>query len=402
MHGLRPPGYGFGMRLHWLRDVLDHPAPFVTMSLDASRGTPSGEQEVDLRVASLERELREAGAPGEVVDAAAEAARRPTGRGGSLGKLVVACADGVVLDLTLPTPPVREEAVVGPAPHLLPVVRALAASTPYLLVQVDRAGADLTWVGPTGGSEHESVEGGHDVLHKIPGGGWSQRRYQSRVEDSWERNADAVAAEVDTVVGRHAPPVVVVTGDERAAGRLRDAVSPHTAERLQVLDGGGRAAGVDEQAVAEAVEEALAEHRQSVRTAVAGRFRQGEGRQDVAAQGLTDVVEALRRAQVDELLLRDDPTSPLTLWIGPEPLQVAATSDEVTALGVERPQQVRADVALVRAVVGSDAGVTLWDADTGGEVELTGGVGAVLRWSDSSTPHDSARSMPGHGEHPGH
>lgn len=45
----------------------------------------------------------------------------------------------------------------------------------------------------------------------------------------------------------------------------------------------------------------------------------------------------------------------------------------------------RADVALVRAVVGSDAGVA-----------------AVLRWSDPSTPHDSARSMPGHGEHSGH
>ncbi|HEX3003527.1 MAG TPA: Vms1/Ankzf1 family peptidyl-tRNA hydrolase [Angustibacter sp.] len=390
------------MRLHWLSDVLDHPAPFVTMSLDASRETPSGEQQVDLRVASLERELRNAGASADVVDAAAEAARRPTGRGGAVGKLVVACADGVVLDLTLPVPPVREEAVVGPAPHLLPAVRAMAASTPYLLVQVDRAGADLTFVGPTGGSEHESVEGGHDVLHKIPGGAWSQRRYQSRVEDSWERNADAVAAEVDTVVSRHAPPVVVVTGDERAVGRLRDAVSPHTAERLHVLDGGGRAAGVDEASLAADVEAALVAHRRSVRTDVVGRFEQAEGRQDVAAQGLADVVEALRRAQVDELLLRDDPTSTLTLWVGPEPLQLGSTADEVTALGVDQPQEVRADIALARAVVGSDAGVTLWDVDTDGEVDLTGGVAALLRWSDPSTPHDSARSMPGHGEHSGH
>jgi hypothetical protein len=390
------------MRLHWLRDVLDHPAPFVTLSIDASRETPTGDREVDLRVTSLERELRDAGAPSDLVETAAEAARRPTGRGGSLGKLVVAGADGIALDLTVPTPPVREEALAGPAPHLLPAVRALATSTPYLLVQVDRAGADLTFVGPTGGSERESVDGGHDVLHKIPGGAWSQRRYQSRVEDSWERNADAVAAEVDTVVSRHAPPVVIVTGDERAAGRLRDAVAPHTAERLHVLDGGGRAAGVDEQALADAVQETLAEHRRAVRADVLGRFQQGEGRQDVAVQGLPDVVAALRRAQVDELLLRDDPSSTLTLWVGPDPLQLGSTADEVRALGVDDPQQVRADVALVRAVIGSDAGITLWDADTADEVDVTGGVGAVLRWSDPSTPHDSARSMPGHGEHSGH
>jgi hypothetical protein len=112
------------MRLHWLRDVLDHPAPFVTMSLDATRETPDGEREVDLRVASLERELRDAGAASDLVEAAADAARRATGRGGSVGKLVVAAADGVALDLTVPTPPVREEAVAGLAPHLLPAVRA--------------------------------------------------------------------------------------------------------------------------------------------------------------------------------------------------------------------------------------------------------------------------------------
>ena len=53
---------------------------------------------------------------------------------------------------------------------------------------------------------------------------------------------------------------------------------------------------------------------------------------------------------------------------------------------------------LVWAAVSSGAGVTMLDPD---DPPLTERSGALLRWSDPSTPHVGAPSMPGHGQGPG-
>ena len=46
------------------------------------------------------------------------------------------------------------------------------------------------------------------------------------------------------------------------------------------------------------------------------------------------------------------------------------------------------------AALGSDAGITVLVDDA---PKLEDGIGATLRWSDRSTPHESVPSMPGHG-----
>ncbi|HEY0216730.1 MAG TPA: hypothetical protein VGC57_10095, partial [Cellulomonas sp.] len=45
-----------------------------------------------------------------------------------------------------------------------------------------------------------------------------------------------------------------------------------------------------------------------------------------------------------------------------------------------------ADVALLRAALGQDAGLTIVPE---GALELVDGVGATLRWSDDSTPSEA-------------
>jgi hypothetical protein len=140
----------------------------------------------------------------------------------------------------------------------------------------------------------------------------------------------------------------------------------------------------------------LAAHADRSRAAVVYRFREAEGRQDVAVQGLDAVLETLRRGQVEELLLRDDPTSPLQLWVGSAPGAVAQRRSEIEAMGEQHPQQVQAGAALVWAVLSMDGGITL----VGDDAPIAEGVGALLRWSDRSTPHDAVPSMPGHGRKP--
>ena len=106
---------------------------------------------------------------------------------------------------------------------------------------------------------------------------------------------------------------------------------------------------------------------------------------------LDDVIEVLRRGQVSELVLHVDALSQglseQQLWVGDEPLQLASSPDDLAAIGVsDGARQLPADVALVRAAIGQDAGVTFAE---NGSVDLVDGIGAVLRWSDGSTPSES-------------
>src|SRR5699024_10020790 len=128
------------------------------------------------------------------------------GRGGPVTRLAVARDGAVVLDVALPGRPARDEMTYGPAPLLAPIVRAARTPSPYVLIDIDRAGADIDVVDALGREvAGRQVEGSQDVLHKVPGGGWSHRRIQSRAQDSWDRNAAEVAAEVDRIVAEVSP-----------------------------------------------------------------------------------------------------------------------------------------------------------------------------------------------------
>jgi len=387
------------VRLDWLNPLVGRSGPFATVALDATREAPESAHEIELRWAGHERRLTSLGASRATISALEDAAVAPTGRAGRTGRLLVATDDSLVLDLVLPQPPVRELTTVGPVPQLMPAARAFATCAPHLLVQVNRSGADIDVVGVLGQqAAHEEVEGDHDVMHKVPGGGWSHRRYQKRVEDSWERNAEEVAAEVDRLYRKFAPELVLVTGDEHALSALTGALVKPVLDTVVRIESGGRAAGTSHEALTEAVETAMARHISARDAALIDAFAGARGRQREAVQGLDSVVDALRRAQVAQLLLHDDPTSDATLWVGDKPLDVGVTRADVTALGVSDPAEVPASAALVWALLGSGGGITLGDP---GQVRLTEGIGALLRWTDGSTPHDGAPSMPGHGQSPG-
>ena len=396
------------MRLDDWQYLVRQPGPLATVSIDVSRDSPTDSREVRLRWQHLERELERDGAPTHVRDTLSEKVFEPTGEGGPTGRLVVVGSrpTAVVLaDVVLPVPPARDEAVWGPAPHLVPIVRATAAWTSHLLVVIDRTGADIeVHSAMDDDAVHVEVDGDHNVLHKVSGGGWSHRRMQQRVEDSWDRNAGQVAERVEELVRRHRPSVVLLAGDVTSMATFLDQVGVAVRDRTVRLETGGRADGVSAQAMDAAVQSALRAYREGRRQQVVDRFTAAEGRQDDAVRGLADVVQVLRRGQVDELLLRDDAGSgrhpdglrDAGLWVGPDPLLLARKEEELAALGVTVRHRVRADVALVRAAVGCGAGVTLLTDD---DPFVPDGVAAVLRWSDRSTPHDALPSMPGHGEH---
>ncbi|NTW41801.1 MAG: hypothetical protein HGA44_18290, partial [Cellulomonadaceae bacterium] len=388
------------MKLDVLKPLLDHDGPLTTVCLDVTRADEAGDREVRSRWGGLRRALEQQGTPAATLDLIADVVLKPTHVPGPHGRFVVASAEGVLFDRVLADAPSREEAFHDGAPSLMPAAQAADEAVRYLLVEVDRSGADLSWSGiemDDGGGQVEGthVEGGHDVLHKSRAGGWSARRLQTRAEDSWDRNAEVVATELTRAVALHKPELVMITGDVRAVALIREALSRPVAELLVDVPGGARAEGVKESVFAANVHAVLEAHRATRRQLVVDRLSEGLGRGDGAVTELGDVVDVLRRGQVAELVIVEDAAgapavlADRTLWVGAGPLDLAVRRSELATLGVADADahQQRADIALLRAAVAQDAGVTFAPESA---VELVDGVGAVLRWSDPATPHETA------------
>ncbi|RIJ76742.1 hypothetical protein D1871_10680 [Nakamurella silvestris] len=384
------------MKQQVLQQLSRHQPPFLSISLDTSRTSGVTERATELRWRALVEKLRAPWLPAPVREQIAETVLRPAPRSGPSGRYVVASADGVALDLVLPEPPVRDEIVVGPAPHLLPLIRATRQRPSYVLVVVDRAGADIDFVVGVGAEAwHRTITGSNDELHKVKSGLLSQRRVQARAEDSWDRNAAEVAKEVDAIVREYRPALVLVAGDQTAVAALQGAIGEGTRTLVRRLPTGTRADGASAAALDAAVKVEQDRYEAARRALVLDRFNSAEARQTAAVQGVEDVVTALGRSQVEHLLLHDDPLSTFAVWAGPGPEHISSSAQGLQAAGVTDPVRVRADAAIVWSAVAGGGEVTLL-ADT--DRTLTNGIGAVLRWSDPSTSRDRVPSMPGHGE----
>ncbi|MEE6280374.1 Vms1/Ankzf1 family peptidyl-tRNA hydrolase [Georgenia sunbinii] len=388
------------MQIDWLTNLIPDDDDVVTIAFDATTESELGAQTVLTRWRDLRRTLEARGASAQALDRVGEQVRVPTHVAGRHGRVIVGGRDGVVIDRVIDVPPPLDVAVVGVC--VTSLARIADRTVRYLLVEVDRHGADLTLQHSAaveyGGDDDStsSVEGGHDVINKVRRAGMASRRLQARAEDSWERNAEAVAEEVDRIVTSRHAEIVLLTGDVRAVALVRDRLGAQAGPLVTVIEGGSRASGVHEDAFERKVEEALATFRARRREDVLDRFRQEEGRDGAATQGLADVVDALRRGQVAELILREDttgPNSPLlgrTLWVGDDPLQIAADATDLASLGVTEPREVPVGLATGRAAAEQGAGVTIVDEAS---VEIADGVGALLRWRDASTPGESVHTQ---------
>src|SRR3954451_7413688 len=189
------------MDVSFLEPVFSTPGPYATVCADVTHTTENADSELDLRVRAVAEQLTEQGAPEAVVEAVRSRLLEGNegGEAGTLrGRAVVVAADGtVVLDQALVDAPTSEVADWSAQPDLLPVLRQLPGRVPHIVVLTDRTGADITFMGGPGQAhEEETVEGDTFQIHKFPGGGWSQHRYQHNTENKWVHNADEVAARI--------------------------------------------------------------------------------------------------------------------------------------------------------------------------------------------------------------
>jgi peptide subunit release factor 1 (eRF1) len=245
-----------------------------------------------------------------------------------------------------------------------------------MTIRADRAGADIAVYRRERLTAERETGGGTDPLARSKPGGWSQRRYQQRAENTWEQNAEDTALDVTRLFERFDPRLIVLAGDERAVQLIEEALPTTVLDRLVVVEGGRSEDGSDDLFAGRVQEQVTAAVNLDTYMLLE-KFREELGQADRAADGPDDVLAALARAQVEVLLVHDSPADERTALFGPEPAQVGRAADDLRAMGVDEPQEARLVDVAVRAALGTGAGVRILpDGDV-----PTGRLGAILRWS---------------------
>ena len=374
------------MDVSFLAPVFSASGPYATVCADVTHTTENADTELELRARDLAERLVAQGAPEGVVEAVSSRLLEAN-EGGQIamlrGRALVVAADGsVVLDQPLVDAPRQEVVEYAPTPDLMPVLRQMPGRVPHVVALVDRTGGDVTYVGlPGEEGEEETVQGETFHIRKVKVGGWAHDHWQNSAEGQWEDNADRVAERIGSIARRFSPRFVLVAGDVRARNILADRASDAWKALVVTTDEGGRAAGADREVIDRRAAELVAEH-EAHEEADAVEKIQSAAAHGLAVTGTAPVVEALRKSQVETLVLADQPDDE-KLLVGPSPLLLGTKQGDMEALGIQEVHSVPAERALVAAAVASDAGVVVVPRSAmPGDIP----VAAVLRYTDESTP----------------
>lgn len=370
-----------------LESVAKAEGPFLSVYLSASVTEEDASAHDMARWSLLRRRLQAAGAVEAALEAVDRAVPGAHTEGASLG--MVCGPDGdILIDHDVEDLP-RDLGTWGPVPVLTPLIGWRQNRPPYVLVLLDRTGADVMGVRRDAPPVTGTAGGETWRASKTRGGAWAHVTMQRRVEETWSRNAHAVAAELRAMVARTGAELVLVAGEPKAVGMLRPLLERPVADLVHEVRGArqleGPTAAVEDE-VARWVRSAAAERTVSVLDA----FHHHRGSHGRAADGAAATLAALRSAQVDVLLLHDPRLvhrsdggrgdggeAMATAWFDSgNPVLVAQRADELSDLGATPLEGPLVDVA-VRAALASGAAVRLVPAH-GGPAD---GLGALLRWS---------------------
>ncbi|WP_310963407.1 baeRF2 domain-containing protein [Nocardioides terrisoli] len=360
------------MRLETVQEILGHDGEFLTVDAEVGRTGEDGARQIESRWTTLRHQLEEAGVGAGLLEEIGSRLTEPTHLPGEQRRTIVAVGDRVALDDVHALHASWPETVdVGVLPDLRGWLRAEDAALPFLLVRIDRVGADLEMYAAASRppTAERSVHGLDYYITKVQPGDWAQKQFQQTAENRWQHNAEEVAEAARSMARRHRPLVMLVCGDVRARADLVNAWSERDTP-VVALKSGGRASGVSDDAMWSEVESALAAVEAERDRVLVDRLAEGVSN-GVAVSGLAPVLDALVQQRVDTLLVDLAGLEDMTVRPQEHPGLVlpprALEADELPA-----------DRALVAGAALSGAQVALLPA----EMMPAGPVAALLRWSD--------------------
>lgn len=308
-----------------LRMLVEHPGPFLTaliparsdvfgaaerFTTQANNALRDAPDSWDADVATMEQEISEL-AHG---DGAALIAIRPSG-GPSFYEFVDDAVHGPSLS-------------VGPLPRLAPLLEARQRTVAHVVVETDLAGATITAFDGGDVTVREEVEGDTDVIHRGHPGGWSQRRFQQRAENSWEENAKDVADTVRSISADVDARIVLVAGPTRASSMLVSLLDELDVPASPIE--AGDADGVASEVV-RLVADVVASDTAAVLSEIGERF-------DTRATSGAHVESSLDEGRVKTLLVHDDADDEDT---GPGPASDTRLLDRCIAKALTTDAEIR-------------------------------------------------------------
>lgn len=340
------------MKAERIAHLYEDPGPFATVFVDVSRGTATGEQEVEIRRRNVADRLDASGAPEAVVDNVLERLRDSAHVPAPASQIVVATPRGVLLDDVVHAHTVRTVAAWDELPDLTDWIACVDGAIAFVLALVDHEGGEVFTYGV---DRHESpvaqTAGNEDPNeHKVRGGGLAHRRYQRTAENAWAENAGEVADLLRSKIS-DGLRLIVLAGDPKSRTQVRSALDNATSVEIVELDHGGRAEDGGDEALHDAIREVLSERATVARVASSHELSERLGRGNGAVTGINDVADAFVQGQVESLLL--DPAETGNQQLTP------AEHPGLEFNGVSSIERVRADLGLVAAAARTGAEMTV-------------------------------------------
>ena len=227
---------------------------------------------------------------------------RPSTNG--LALFACAGAEDFFEAVQLNAPLEQHEIYVDHQPHLYTLALANEQFPRYAAVVADTDSARLFVFGLSSTVSENQVES--PKMSRTQAGGWSQARYQRRMENNHQQHAKEVLEVLDRVVRKEKIQYIVFAGDQVVIPLLQKQLSPFLAAK--VIDVLRLDIHTPERQVLEATLAAM--RRQGAKDDsekvehLIGDYRSG----GLAVVGVADVLAALAKGQVEEVLLSTSST----------------------------------------------------------------------------------------------
>ncbi len=292
------------------------------------------------------------------------------------GIAIFACwGAGEFFDAIQLNAPIDENRVyVYHQPHLYHLMRLDDEYPRYAVLVTDANSARIFVFGLGQTIESEDVKG--KKVHRVKVGGWSQARYQRRVNQAHQQHAKEVIDRLEQIVREDNIRHVILAGDPAMAPVLQEQMPKQLSDML--VDVMKIDVKAPEQEVLAATLDKMREQSSKTDTEQVERLLQEYRAHGLAIVGPHETLEALANGQVDELLI-----SATLEQARPEREQVDAIlapeiPDSRGGTDTDEPRQASLPDLLVTKAKLTDAKVSF--IDDGGLLEPVGGVGAFLRW----------------------
>ncbi|GHE72020.1 baeRF2 domain-containing protein [Streptomyces spiralis] len=370
------------MDLAFLHPLYEQPGPWASVYVNTSRKAEDTAQEIRLTAQAMARELAGQGADEATCRAVETAIDEMRHSPDPHGRALFARDGRVVLDPPLARPPRGISwAEWAPLPRVAPLLELAGEDPVAIVAYVDRKGADFELRSALGRKEAGTVVGQQWPIHRTSNVDWSERHFQLKVENTWEHNAAEIADALSVCQEETQADLLILVGDDRERREVRERLPQRLDDRVVEATHGAGSRLLDED-----VERIRAEHVHQRVEEELDRFRAARAPDDegraAAVEGIPALVEAAREHRLEELLIiPEGADAHQEVWIGEDPDQLAVRRTDLKTLGEQRSWPARADDALIRSAVTTDAiALSLEPVAATAEGAPSGGLGAILRW----------------------